>query len=301
MSANRLPWDDLRLILAVGRAGSLSGAARELGVNHSTVFRRLGVVEDRLGVRLFERFRDGYAPTAAGDTVVALAQRMETEVLAVERMLAGEDLRPSGVVRVTTTETLLGFLTPIFAAFRAACPEITLEVIASDAFFNLTRRDADVAIRPAAEAPETLVGRRLATIATAIYGSADYLVSHPASDDLCGHDWVEPEESLAHLASARWLEAAVPGARITYRASTLTALLEGAKAGFGLAALPCFLAEPVPRLVRVRPPMPDMETGLWLLTHPALRRTARVRAVLDFVAPAISACRPLLEGSGGRM
>src|SRR5690242_9529825 len=141
-------WDDLRLVLAVFRLGTLSGAARSLGVTHSTVFRRLGAIERDIGARLFERFRDGYSPTPAGETAAAVAGRVEDEMLALERKLSGQDLRPSGPVRITTTDTLGAILVRHLPAMRAQHPDIQFEIAISNAMANLTRREAEIAIRP---------------------------------------------------------------------------------------------------------------------------------------------------------
>lgn len=279
-----MEWDDLRYVLAVGRHGTLSAAARHLGVNHSTVFRRIGLIEERLGARLFERHRDGYTPTPAGEEAVALAERLESEVGHLERRLAGRDTRPSGTVRVTTTDTLLlGALAPVLAAFCALHPEIELEVVAENRFLNLSKRDADVAIRPTSAPPETLVGRRVCGVATAVYGSTAYFAAAPPLDNLGVHAWVAPDDSLAHLPSSRWLRATLQNARIVLRANTLLGLLVSAEAGVGLAALPCFLGDAAPGLRRVRPPVDELTTGLWLLTHRDLRRVARVRTFMDFL------------------
>lgn len=300
MNANSLGWDDLRLVLAIGRAGTLAGAARALALNHSTLFRRLGALEQQIGVRLFERFRDGYTPTAAGEEVVALAGRVDTDVTVLERRLAGRDLRPSGLVRVTTTDTLVEMVTPMLASFRTAHPEITLELNASNAIFNLSRRDADAAIRPAQEPPELLVGRRVATVAFATYGAPDYLKGRPLKLAFDRHDWVAPDDSLAHLKPARWISDTIAPARIVYRASSLMALQCAARAGLGLASLPCYMGDSDPGLRRVGAPMPDFDAGLWLLTHPDLRRVARIRAFLDFMGPALAAYGPLFAGKGAR-
>jgi DNA-binding transcriptional LysR family regulator len=295
-----LRWDELRLVLAIGRSGTLSGGARRLAIDHSTAFRRLGALEARLGVRLFERARDGYVATAAGEAVIAAAARFDETVGELERRLAGEDLRPSGTVRVTTTDTLLGLLAPLFAGFRAAHPDILLEVAVANEFFTLTRRDADVAIRPAAQAPDALVGRRMAEIASALYAAPAYLARHPDLSDPGAHDWLAPDETLGHLGSVRWLRAKVPEGRIVCRSNSLLALAAAARAGMGIAPLPCFLADPDPGLVRVQAPLPEMASALWLLTHPDLRRVARVRAFLDFTAARLAEQRPLLEGRAVR-
>ncbi len=295
-----LDWNDLRTVLAVSRARGASEAAGALGVHPSTVFRRLNALEASLGARLFDRLPEGYAPTPAGEEICALAERMEADVAALDRRLAGRDLRPSGTVRVTTTDTLVGLLTPHFAAFRRAHPEIALHVVVANRFFDLTRHDADVAIRPTNDPPDNLVGRRLATIATAIYAAADYLAAHPDTDDPGRHDWIVPDESLAHLAAARWLRRTLPRAGNGYRVNTLMAALEAAKAGLGLAALPCYLADGAPSLSCVRPPLAELDSALWILTHQDLRHVARVRAFLDAMADGLAREKRLLAGNRGR-
>ena len=291
-----LDWNDLRTVLAVSRARGASEAASTLGVHPSTVFRRLNALEASLGVRLFNHLPEGYVATAAGEEICAVAERMEADVAVLDRRIAGRDLRPSGTVRVTTTDTLFGLLTPHFAEFRAAHPEIELHVVVANRFFDLTRHDADVAIRPTNDPPETLVGRRLATIATAIYASEDYLASRPRTDDLAHHDWIGPDETLAHLASAGWLRRAFPRAAIGYRVNTLMAALEAARVGLGLAALPCYLADGVSPLKRVMPPLAELDSTLWMLTHEDLRHVARVRAFLDAMADGLAREKPLLAG-----
>ncbi|WP_207457535.1 LysR family transcriptional regulator [Azospirillum sp. SYSU D00513] len=291
--AARLGWEDLRLVLAIGTAGTLTGAARRLGIDHSTAFRRLGALEKRLGARLFDRARDGYAPTPAGEAVIAAAQRMEVELSGLERLLAGQDLRPSGPLRVTTTDTLLEVLTPCFAAFRRDFPGITLEVVVTNSFLTLTKRDADVAIRPSGAVPETLVGRRAAAIASAVYAAA----SVEDSADPAAQDWVGPDESLGHLGFAKWLRAHVPPERVVYRSNSLLGLRAAVRAGLGRAILPCFLMDSDPSLRRIGPLMAEMESTLWLLTHPDLRQVARVRAFLDVMAQEIGRRRAAFEGT----
>jgi DNA-binding transcriptional LysR family regulator len=292
-----MDWDDLRYVLALGHGRTLSAAARALGVNHSTVFRRVRLIEERLGVRLFERHRDGYTPTPAGEEAVALAERLGAEVDSLEQHLAGRDTRPYGTVRVTTTDTLLtGALAPALASFRDAYPEIELEVIAANEFLSLSKRDADVAIRPTRSPPETLVGRRVCRVATALYGSTTYLSGRLPVDDLAAHAWVAPDDSLAHLPSARWLRTTVPGVRPVLRTNTLLGMLVAAQAGVGLAALPCFLGDATAELRRVRPPLDELSSELWLLTHRDLRHVARVRVFLDFMDLELRRMRDAFEG-----
>jgi DNA-binding transcriptional LysR family regulator len=295
-----LEWDDLRYVLAVASAGSLAGAARSLGVNHTTVLRRIDTFEKRLGLRLFERLPTGYVLTPGGEELIAAARHIDDTVTALERKLAGQDLRLSGTVRVTTTDTLMGSILPeILAEFRAGHPGIQVEIAVSNLMFNLTKRDADVAIRPANDPPETLVGRRVGKIAFAIYGSTQYLAKQKAKT-LADHQWVGPDDSLAGTSVAQWMRSALPASEIALRTDSFLALRQAVQAGLGLAALPCYLGDTAPDLVCVHRPIPEMETTLWILTHEDLRHTARVRAFTEFAAQAFGRRRPLLEGVQAR-
>ena len=291
----QIDWSDYQLVLSIGRAGSLSGAARQLGVNHSTVFRRLNAVEEKLAVRLFERQASGYAMTAAGEEMLRSAERIEEETLGLERRLTGRDLRLSGNLRVTTTDTLfLHLLMPLLAGFIRRYPGIQLEAQIASTSLNISRREADIAIRSTPSPPETLVGRHICDVVTAIYGAEAYLDSTKARD-LSEYDWLAPDDSLAHLPSARWLARAYPQARVVLRCNTLVGLLEAAKAGLGIAALPCFMGSAHRTLRRLTAPNPEFTVGLWLLTHADLRRTARVRAFMQYMAEHTAEVRPHLE------
>lgn len=292
-----MDWDDLRYIRALGTAGTLAGAAQALGVHHSTVFRRMGRIEAGLGVRLFDRRRDGVSLTPAGEEAVATAERLGVEVDELERRLAGRDTSPTGNVRLTTTDTLLeGVLGPLLAEFRRRYPGIRLEIAVGNPFLSLSRRDSDVALRPTATPQETLVGRRIADVATAIYGAREYLAEAPGTDTLAEHAWIAPDESLAHLKSAHWLRTQLPGVEPVLRCNSLTAMLAAARGGGGLVALPCFMGDRARELVRVREPLPEFTVGLWLLTHRDLRHVARVRALLDYLHEALVQRRAWFEG-----
>ena len=293
-----MDWDDLRHILALGAAGTLAGAAERLGVHQTTVFRRIGRIEEALGVRLFDRHRDGFSLTPAGEEAAATAERLGVEVDALERRLAGRDTRPSGTVRMTTTDTLLdSVLGPVLAGFRRAYPGIRLEVITGNPFLSLSRRDAEVALRPTDDPPDTLVGRRVADVATAVYAARDYLAESPPPGALAEHDWIVPDDSLAHLKSARWLRRELPDLEPVIRCNSLNGVLAACRGGAGLALLPCIMADSRPDLVRVVEPMDELATGLWLLTHRDLRRVARVRALLDHLHEALAARRDAFAGN----
>jgi len=296
-----LAWDDFKLVRLIAEAKGLAGAAERLGVNHSTVFRRLGQLEDAIGTKLFERHRTGYALTAAGEEMAALAERMDDDVAGFARKLAGQVLSPAGELRVTTNDTLLThLLTPLFARFCQQCPDVRLDVVLSNQALNLSKRDADVAIRATDTPPETLVGRRAATLAWALYGrAADF--PQPGTLDLptlFAHAWVALGDNLGAVKAARFVRERVAPERIVYKVNTVLGLTEAVEAGIGIGPLPCFIADARAALLRLAPPNSYFSTGLWLLTHPDLRHSARVRVFLDFLAAEITKLRKYLEGGG---
>ena len=287
-----LAWDDLRFVLAVADAGSLSGAGRALRVSHPTVFRRIAEIEARIGTRLFERRPDGYAITAAGEEVRSLARRMREDVSALEHRLAGRDIRLAGTVRLTTADTIAAVLVPpVLARLRDRHPGIVVEVSVSNAFASLTKREADIAVRPTDNPPEALVGRRVATIRVGVYAASSRRLGKLTPRALAKQDWIGFDDSLAHLKSASWLAREMPPERIVLRTDSITALHGAARAGLGLALLPSFLGDGDPLLERVAGPLPEADTGLWLLTHRGIRDVPRVRVVLDALAKGLAARR----------
>lgn len=293
-----MQWNDLRLVLAIATAGTLSGAARRLDVSHATVFRQLGHVEERLGVRLFDRSRNGYTPTLAGEELAAVARRVESEILAAERRVAGRDFLPSGTVRLTTTDTLLfAILSPILADFRIAYPEIDLEVAVSNEVFSLSRREAEVAVRPASAPPDVLIGRKVATIAQAIYGRRELVETVAGTADLRSCDWIGPDERMNYPALEKWMRDEGMLERCRYRTNTMLGLFLAVKEGTGLTVLPCYLGDGDKQLARVGKRIDALATDLWLLTHADLRNTARIRVFLDFLANALKRERNRLSGA----
>lgn len=288
-------WNDLRLVLAIARRGSLTGAAAALGVHHSTAFRRLGALEEKLGVRLFERLPAGvYAPTPAGERTAAAAERVETETAALDREILGRDARLTGRLRVTSSETLAySLLTRHIALFRRAHPGIAVELVIDNRVFSLSRREADVALRVARPREGDLFGRKLADVGWTVYGTPD-LVSGGGLDDGPFVGW---EEGVMGVNAADWLAATVAPDRIAYRTNSVVNQLVAARQGLGLAVLPCYLGDGEPGLVRAVPePIPALERELWVVTHADLKTTARVRAFLDIVGGGLAAERARLEG-----
>jgi molybdate transport repressor ModE-like protein len=282
---------DLRTLLAIAREGTLAGAARHLRINHSTVFRRLNAIEAKLGTRLFERQGGSYATTAAGEDLLRTAERVEAEVEALERRLSGQDLRLTGSLRLTAPDDIAEVLVmPLLAPFRGAYPDITVELAVDNRMLNLTRREADVALRPTRQPPETLAGRRIAGLASAVYRATGRGTQVDAR-------WVAWEEGGGPPLVARWLAGQVDPQTIRYRSNSMLNLASAIRAGLGRGVLPCFLGDRDPGLERSGPPLPELATELWLLTHPDLQRSARIRALLDFLYESLRRQRLLLEGA----
>ncbi len=296
-----LAWDDFRLIKAIAEARGLPAAADLLGINHSTVFRRLKQIEAALGAELFEKHRTGYALTPAGEMVVALAGRVDEDITDVMRKLEGRQIMPYGELRVATNDSLLiHLLTPLFARFRQRCHDVRLDIVIGNQALNLAKRDADVAIRATDNPPETLVGRRVARIAWALYGRAgDFPSGAPVNaTDLLARDWVSLGEQFGAFKAVKWALANVPPDRLVYKLNTVLGLAEAVESGIGIGHLPCFIGDAKPALTRLSPPNAAFGTDLWLLTHPDLRNSARVRVFLDFLAEEIAKHRRSIEGDG---
>ncbi len=289
--------NDLRFVAAIAQTGSLSGAARKLGVNHATAFRRLSAMESRLGVRLFERGGGRYVATAAGEELARAGTVIEFEATQSLRKVAGQDLRPSGVVRVTTTDTIAASFLPAMAlSCRQQHPGIALHVTMANELHNLSRRDADIAIRPSDKPPEHLIGKRIGPLAMAAYGARSYLRRARQVADLAGHAWLGLDDSLSYHRSLKWLAKVAPAASLVYRTNNFTGLHHACAHGLGLAVLPCFVADPDKRLQRATPPVDELQVPLWLLMHPDLRRTARVAAVFDFLLQQFGQVAALIAG-----
>lgn len=294
-----LAWDDFRLIKAIADVRSLPAAAALLGINHSTVFRRLGQIEEAIGAKLFERHRSGYTLTTVGEEMVALAQRVDDDITAFTRKMAGRELSPAGELRVTTNDSLLiHLLTPLFVRFRRKCEDVRLDVVLANQELNLSKRDADVAIRATDNPPENLVGRRVASIAWALYGRADDFPDPSAvdSESLYQRDWVSLSDNLATLKAVKFVHEHVPPERIGYKVNTVLGLAEAVEQGLGIGHLPCFIGDARSGLVRLGEPNPDFSADLWLLTHPDLRHSPRVRVFLDFLAAEVAKQRKFIAG-----
>jgi DNA-binding transcriptional LysR family regulator len=290
-------WDDLRYLLALSRAGSLSGAARALGVEHTTVGRRIEALEASLGTRLFVRSRAGVALTPEGQALMPHMGQIEESVLAFERAALGRDARPTGTVRVTVAETIGSrFFAPRLDRLCAACPGITIELITSASVFDLARREADVAVRTIRhKQKDGLVVRKVAEIGWGVYCSRRYVERRgmPTAATLPEHDRLG--DDLPESPEDLWFERVAAEARCVLRSNNTGCLLGAALAGLGVALLPCYLGDPEPELLRVTLP-DEPHRGLWLAVHQDMQRTPRVRAVLDALAALVTEEKDLLRG-----
>jgi DNA-binding transcriptional LysR family regulator len=296
MMNSGLSWDEFRLVKSIAEARSLVGAAEILGVNHSTVFRRLAAVEAAVGARLFERSRAGYEPTVAGEEMIALASTMAESVLEFERRVAGRDVKPTGELSVTTPEAIgQHFMPAVVAQFQILNPGIVVELILSNQSLNLSRRDADIAIRLTNDPQETLVGRRICTARWSVYGRRD-LIARLGDDAAETVAFIGYGDNFGSGPGRRWIGSNIHPGRLVAKANSAYCMLQLALQGFGATLLPCFLGDSGPDLTRVGPLLPELDLGLWMLTHSDLRRSARVRAFMDFVGAELTKHRRAIEG-----
>jgi DNA-binding transcriptional LysR family regulator len=291
--------NDLSLVLALSRERTLAAAAEKLGVDLSTVFRRLNALEARLQVRLFDRHARGYQLTSAGERAAGAAERVETELLALDRDISGRDQQLSGMVRVTASETFsYAVLPPLFAQFQALHPRIRVVLSIDNRVMDLSRREADVALRVRRPADPDLFGRKLTDVAWAFYSARDGATSLRRSGRGFNFDrhsvigWDEP----SRVVSSDWIVTNVPAERIHYRSNSLVNQLMAVRAGLGIALLPCYLGDRDDGVRRVSGALPDLSSELWIVTHQDLRNTARIRAFLTAIGDAIVSARRQFEG-----
>ena len=287
MLASMLVWDDLQVFLATHRTRSHAGAARALGVAPTTVGRRLAALEAAVGARLFARTPDGLAPTGAARALLPRAERMEIEALEAERSLLGADARVSGTVRVTSGDGFANLvLCPALPAFLAAHPGLTVEIRAGPRALDLTRGEADIAIRNFRPRERSLVIRRLGVEKQGLYAAPTYLAARGrprSAADLDGHDLVLYERDLDRLRTQVWFREAAPRARISVRTSTTTSMHAACAAGAGLALLSTAVVADDPRFEQVLPRLVPPALDIWSVTHGDLRSSARVTATLRWL------------------
>lgn len=281
-------WNDLRHFLAVAETGSTLAAGRQLRVSQTTVARRVTALEESLGLALFERRQAGYVLTPAGEALLAHAGTVEAAAAALADAAAAQTREASGLVRLTVGESLAVTILPsILRDLYDAHPGIRIELDSSDARRDLAAGAADVAVRTTVQPTEGgLVGRRVAHDDWAAYCSRSYAEAHgrPTSiRELRRHPLVGGGGDGIWDHYLAWLRQYGLEEAVAIHHDSVNGLIAAVKAGFGVAALPCFVAENDPELLRCLPPRQKEERGIWLLTHERLRHTPRVRAVMDFL------------------
>jgi len=301
--AARFNWDDLKHLLAVARHGSTLAAGRALGVDQSTVQRRLVELERRLGQALVQRQPSGYRLTEFGLGLLPHAERVEQAAIACEQHIAAALADLHGVIRVTCPEPIVLRITQsgLLERFRARHPGLEVHFVMSDKVVDLMQGEADVALRSGHEAGDDgeLVGRKIADSIWAVYASAAYIERHGRPErveDLAQHALVGFDDGMAKHRIAGWLRTVAPGVALAARSHSVLGLVYSAKAGVGVAPLPIALGDAEPDLVQVIGPVAELSRAWRLLTTPALRRTPRVSAFFDFIVDEIDALRPILTG-----
>lgn len=281
-------WDDLRVLLAAVTHGTYADAGRELGLNATTVARRLRALEDEVGVRLVRVHSRGVEPTPAGEDLCASASRIAEEVHEVDRRLTGRDARLTGRVRFTTIDIFADAHMVDLAEFTETFPGVDLEVSCDNRFSNLTRREADVALRFTKKPAPHLVGTRILGLRYGLYASPELLERVGAEAALSDWPWVAWDLRSAATEQESWRLRQAPGARVTTRVDNAVALFAAVRESVGVAFLARSIAGADPRFVEIHED-PGWEDPMWLLTHPDLQKTARIRAFLDFMTPRIRA------------
>jgi DNA-binding transcriptional LysR family regulator len=295
-------WSDLRLVLAMARSGTMAKAGEVLSVNVTTVFRRLRAMDLAAGAPLFEKEGEFYRPTELGRALLSIAERTENDLLAVEISAAAGDPRFGGTVKLTSTRDIAGILlVPLLAEFRTLHPEITVELDSDDRVFDLSRREADMAVRPTRQPPPSMVGVRVGPLAVTAYAAPALL----AAADPASLPWIGWGGTLGPKAEEYWLQDRIRPGAIALRCNDFRDRHSAVRAGMGAALLPCFLGDPDPSLVRVLDPPADLRSDLWVMSHPDLRRSPRVGLLTRHLAKGLRLARDLIAGKrpgrgGGR-
>jgi DNA-binding transcriptional LysR family regulator len=286
MNAQDMDWSDIPFVLAVCETGSLSGAAKKLGVNHSTVFRRIEGVEAKLGVTLFERLNTGYVMTVEGESFYQQGSVLKEGVSRIQRELSGHDSRLEGTLVITTTDSLLHALAHVFKGFQQKYPDIELRILTGTRHLDLVQRDADIALRPTLTPPEHWVGRNLLTLSYKAYAHLEYIkeMKHLSANE---YRWIKLVENLNQSSINKMIEKLKDANAPSTIASSLMGAFELTIAGLGIMVLPCYVGDKCPQLVEVKQHLSEFDSELWILAHPDMRRSAKVHAFFEYATPMI--------------
>lgn len=288
-----MDWNDVQIFLALIRAGSVRGAGKKLAISHATVARRIEAFEKRLGVSLFNRLNTGYELTKAGEDLIAAAENVESELHSIQRKLVGQDKKLAGTIKVTATELVASyFLIPELSNFMEMYPHTKVEFIETYLTLDLSRREADIALRIAKTPPDNLIARSLAAISVAEYASKSYIESHDLDDpqSACRISRMDMKSGPIGYNNSQFKKLPIRGCFSTFRLQ-----IEAAKHDVGIAELPCFVAEREPNLVRISDKCLVEGYQIWLLRHPDTRATSRLRVFSEFITESIGKHKNELE------
>lgn len=291
-------WNDLKFFLAVARHGSTIAAGKALRSSQSTVQRRLSELEMKIGRELATRQPTGYRLTPFGEKLLPLAERVEAAIENFEQCVTGEVLEEAGVIRMTCPEPIIPRLLPIIERFHALHPQLRVEFVTSDRYLDLTKGEADVALR-SGDTEDELIGRKIADSIWAVYASHAYIEQHGKPDrleDLDRHRIVSLDKPMSNHRLVTWLSNVAPNATIVGRNNSILGLLQAVKSGLGVSALPVPMAEQHDELVRLFGPVAELSRSWRLLTHPDLRRTKRISLFFDYIIENREALKPILTG-----
>ncbi len=280
-------WDEIRTAYQVARAGTVSGAADALGVHHATVIRHIDALENRLGVKLFQRHARGYTATEAGDDLLRVAQTTDDQFTQLAGRIKGQGAGVGGELLVTSIGTLSSLIVPVLADYQATHPEVVVRFLTGDRLFRLEYGEAHVAIRAGTrpEQPDNVV-QNLTTQGVALVASEAYLAKHgtPKDEaDLSNFHFVGHDNDDNRAPFMRWLSEAVPRDRIVFRGTDMRVMRDAVVAGAGIGFVPETELKTFPNLRRVIPTKPEWAADLWLVTHVDLHRTAKVQSFLSFI------------------
>ena len=288
-----MDWNNLKFFLALAETGSLSLASEKLRVDHTTVARRIDMLERDLGIRLVERLSRSWRLTTEGERVRDRAKTIEAGIADIARFARGAGRLPDRVVRVSGPPTFLSeFLAPRLLPIQTEHPGLRIELVGEARQVSLGKGECDLAIRLARPHEKGVVARRLAVVTYALYGSRDYLAR--CGED--GRDFLGYDDSLDHLPQQRWLKSLAGNRGLALRSNDLANLLTAARAGLGLAVLPCIMTRGIPELIGISTPLPPLTRELWLLFHRDVGRSPAVRAVIDRITAITTSAKAAFLG-----
>ena len=296
-------WNDLKAFLAVSREGSTLGASRSLGVNQTTVSRRVEALEQALGVKLFDRGQAGSRLTESGQALIPEAEHVEQATIRFGHLAAGQLRGVTGALRLTTNELVASTMViPALAEFHKVHPDLRVDLVITDRSLDLENGEADLAIRTAQSLPASdLVARKICDHQLGLYCSRDYAARRgvpPTLADLKDHDLIDMAMETGEVPAASLMMRYSGGKEPVTRSNSMGGMLHLVKAGMGIGALPCTIGDTDHGLVRCSEPIEESRTSSWIVTRRELKDTPRVRAFIDFMAPYLSAEIRRVEDQG---